>query len=86
MPFYVAAPLSTIDLTISSGEAIPIEQRPESEVTHIQGVPIAPAGVAVSNPAFDVTPHRYITAIITERGVATAPYTEMLQRLKEQTP
>ncbi|MBI4443319.1 MAG: S-methyl-5-thioribose-1-phosphate isomerase [Acidobacteria bacterium] len=83
VPFYVAAPLSTIDLSIASGEAIPIEQRPASEVLEIQGVAIAPQGVAVCNPAFDVTPHAYVSAIITERGVAIPPYTETLQRLKK---
>ena len=84
VPFYVAAPLSTVDLAIPSGEAIPIEQRAESEVTEIQGVRIAPAGIAVRNPAFDVTPHGYVAAIITERGIATAPYEESLRRLKEK--
>ncbi|MBI4458989.1 MAG: S-methyl-5-thioribose-1-phosphate isomerase [Acidobacteria bacterium] len=84
VPFYVAAPLSTIDLAIASGEAIPIEQRAESEVTEIQGVRIAPVGIAVRNPAFDVTPHAYVSAIITERGIATAPYLESLRRLKEK--
>ncbi|MBI4460011.1 MAG: S-methyl-5-thioribose-1-phosphate isomerase [Acidobacteria bacterium] len=83
VPFYVAAPLSTIDLAIPSGEEIPIEQRAESEVTEIQGVRIAPPGIAVRNPAFDVTPHRYVSAIITERGIATPPYKESLRRLKE---
>lgn len=84
VPFYVAAPLSTIDLAIPSGEAIPIEQRAESEVTEIQGVRIAPSGIAVRNPAFDVTPHAYVAAIITERGIATAPYEESLRWLKEK--
>ena len=83
VPFYVAAPLSTIDLSMASGEAIPIEQRPASEVLQIQGVAIAPEGVAVCNPAFDVTPHVYVSAIITERGVAIPPYTETLRRLKK---
>ncbi|OFW28497.1 MAG: S-methyl-5-thioribose-1-phosphate isomerase, partial [Acidobacteria bacterium RIFCSPLOWO2_12_FULL_60_22] len=83
VPFYVAAPLSTIDWSIPSGEAIPIEQRPGTEVTQIQGVPIAPAGIAVSNPAFDVTPNSYISAIITERGIATNPYPASLRRLKQ---
>ena len=83
VPFYVAAPLSTVDLAISSGHDIPIEQRSESEVTQIQGVAIAPAGVGVWNPAFDVTPNRYISAIITERGIATPPYLESLHRLKQ---
>ncbi len=81
VPFYVAAPLSTLDLSIASGEAIPIEQRPAEEVTHCFGVRVAPEGVAVENPAFDVTPHRYVTAIITERGVARPPYAESLRRL-----
>jgi methylthioribose-1-phosphate isomerase len=81
IPFYVAAPISTLDLSLSSGEHIPIEQRPSREVTHIQQSPIAPEGVQVANPAFDVTPNRYVTAIITERGVAKAPYRETLQAL-----
>ena len=81
VPFYVAAPLSTLDLTLTSGDEIPIEQRSPDEVTHVFGVQVAPEGVAVENPAFDVTPHRYVTAIITERGVARPPYTESLPRL-----
>lgn len=84
VPFYVAAPLSTVDWKIPSGEAIPIEQRPETEVTQIQGIPIAPPGIAVSNPAFDVTPHTYISAIITERGIAQPPYTDSLRKLVEE--
>jgi len=84
VPFYVAAPCSTVDLSIASGDAIPIEHRADSEITEIQGVPIAPEGIHVINPAFDVTPHRYIAAIITERGVARPPYTATLRRLKEQ--
>ncbi len=82
VPLYVAAPISTLDLSIPSGEAIPIEERPAEEVTHIQGVRIAPE-VAVANPAFDVTPARLVTAIITERGVARSPYTESLRRLAD---
>lgn len=82
VPFYVAAPTSTLDLSMASGEQIPIEERAAQEVTHIQGVRIAP-DVTVANPAFDVTPARLITAIITERGVARAPYTEALRRLME---
>ena len=82
VPFYVAAPVSTFDLTISSGEQIPIEERSAEEVTHIRGVRIAP-DVAVANPSFDVTPARLITAIICERGVARAPYGESLRRLAE---
>lgn len=81
VPFYVAAPISTLDLTLESGTQIPIEQRAASEVTHVFGVPVAPDGIAVENPAFDVTPNRYVTAIITERGVARAPYTESLRGL-----
>jgi methylthioribose-1-phosphate isomerase len=81
VPFYVAAPVSTFDLTLASGEAIPIEQRPASEVTHVFGVPIAPENIAVENPAFDVTPARYVTAIICERGVARPPYKESLRNM-----
>ena len=82
VPFYVAAPVSTFDLIILSGEQIPIEERPADEVTHLRGVRIAP-DVAAANPAFDVTPARLISAIICERGVARAPYTESLRRLAE---
>jgi methylthioribose-1-phosphate isomerase len=81
VPFYVAAPVSTLDLSLPSGDRIPIEQRPAAEVTHVFGVAVAPDGVRVENPAFDVTPHRYVTAIVTERGVARPPYTESLRRL-----
>jgi methylthioribose-1-phosphate isomerase len=81
IPFYVAAPSSTLDLSLAGGDQIPIEQRAASEVTHLAGVAIAPDGIAVENPAFDVTPNRYVTAIITERGVAYPPYTESLKRL-----
>jgi len=80
VPFYVAAPISTLDLSIPGGEQIPIEERSAQEVTHIQGVRIAP-DVAVANPAFDVTPARLIAAIITELGIARAPYTESLRAL-----
>jgi methylthioribose-1-phosphate isomerase len=80
VPFYIAAPISTFDLTLPDGEHIPIEERTAEEVTHIQGVRIAP-DVHAAHPAFDVTPHRYIRAIFTERGVATAPYTESLKKL-----
>ena len=81
VPFYVAAPVSTLDLTLASGDTIPIEQRSAAEVTHVFGQPVAPEGTAVQNPAFDVTPARYVTAIITERGVARAPYEESLRNL-----
>ncbi len=79
IPFYVAAPTSSIDYSIASGEHIIIEERPPEEVTHIQGVRIAPEGVEAANPAFDVTPHRYISAIITEKGVMREPYIERLK-------
>jgi methylthioribose-1-phosphate isomerase len=81
VPFYVAAPISTLDLTLASGDAIPIEQRAAREVTHVHGVPVAPEHTPVANPAFDVTPNRYVTAIITERGVAGVPYQESLAKL-----
>jgi methylthioribose-1-phosphate isomerase len=81
VPFYVAAPVSTLDLSLKSGDEIPIEERAASEVTHVQGVPVAPDNIGVANPAFDVTPNRYVTAIITERGVARAPYVESLKAL-----
>jgi methylthioribose-1-phosphate isomerase len=81
VPFFVAAPVSTLDLKLASGDQIPIEQRPAAEVTHVFGHPVAPAGTAVENPAFDVTPARYVTAIITERGVARPPYEHSLAAL-----
>ena len=82
VPFYVAAPVSTLDLSLDSGDQIPIEERPAREVTHIAGIPVAPEGAAAANPAFDVTPHRYVSAIITERGVAHPPFTESLRRIQ----
>jgi len=84
IPFYVAAPFSTIDLETPDGSRIPIEQRNAAEVTHIAGKPIAPEGVGVENPAFDVTPAKYVTAIVTERGIARDPYKESLRTLAEQ--
>jgi methylthioribose-1-phosphate isomerase len=81
IPFYVAAPTTTIDLSLPSGYQIPIEERSPEEVTHIQGVPVAPAGVRAANPAFDITPGSYITAIITEKGIIRAPYTEGLKKI-----
>ena len=78
IPFYVAAPFSTVDQETPDGSQIPIEQRPSREVTHLADTQIAPDGVTVENPAFDVTPHSYVTAIITERGVAREPYAESL--------
>jgi methylthioribose-1-phosphate isomerase len=81
IPFYVAAPISTIDLETPDGSKIPIEQRSPSEVTQIAGKAITPEGVAVENPAFDVTPAKYVTAIVTERGIARAPYEQSLAKL-----
>ena len=74
IPFYVAAPTSTIDISLASGDKIPIEERDPREVTHIQEIPIAPREVKAANPAFDVTPHYYISAIITEEGIIEEPY------------
>jgi methylthioribose-1-phosphate isomerase len=81
IPFYVAAPLSTIDLNTPDGSRIPIEERSDREVTHLGGSRLTPEGAHVRNPAFDVTPAKYVTAIITERGVARAPYEESLAQL-----
>ena len=81
IPFYVAAPITTLDLTLKSGDEIPIEERDSKEVTHVGGKQLAPDGIDVHNPAFDVTPNELITAIITDKGVARAPYTESLQAL-----
>jgi methylthioribose-1-phosphate isomerase len=81
IPFYVAAPISTVDLSTADGSKIPIEQRASTEVTHLAGKQIAPDAVRVENPAFDVTPNKYVTAIITERGIARAPYQHSLAEL-----
>jgi methylthioribose-1-phosphate isomerase len=81
IPFYVAAPVSTLDLSLGDGSKIPIEERPASEVTHIKGVAIAPQGIAVRNPSFDVTPARYISAIITENGIVKGDYLSGLRRI-----
>lgn len=83
IPFYVAAPISTIDLKIKNGDKIPIEERNRREVTHIKDISIAPTGIKIKNPAFDVTPNRLITAIITERGIARNPFEKSLKRLTE---
>ncbi|HET9695689.1 MAG TPA: S-methyl-5-thioribose-1-phosphate isomerase [Terriglobales bacterium] len=82
IPFYVAAPWSTVDMETPDGTKIPIEQRSAREVTHIAGKQMTPNGVKIENPAFDVTPNQYVTAIITERGVAKAPYGESLKKLQ----
>jgi methylthioribose-1-phosphate isomerase len=81
LPFYVVAPTSTIDLSIETGKDIPIEERPEEEVTSILGLRVAPPEVRASNPSFDVTPSRYITAIVTENGMARAPFASKLEEL-----
>ena len=84
IPFYVAAPLSTIDLRTPDGDHIPIEERNAREVTHVGSSQVAPAGAKIWNPAFDVTPHRFIAGIITEKGIFRAPYTESLKSAFEQ--
>jgi methylthioribose-1-phosphate isomerase len=80
IPFYVAAPLSTVDMNCPTGEQIPIEERNIREITHVQDIQLAPDGIDVSNYAFDVTPNELVSAIITEKGVARAPYTESLKK------
>ncbi len=79
IPFYVAAPTSTVDLTRASGDTIEIEERAGAEVTHFQGIPTAPVGIEALNPAFDVTPHRYISAIVTENAIARPPFVASLK-------
>ena len=86
VPFYVAAPVSTIDLDTADGRHIPIEERDPREVTHVKGVRLAPEGASVYNPAFDVTPHRLIAGIITERGIARAPFSESLAAIVGRVP
>jgi methylthioribose-1-phosphate isomerase len=81
IPFYVAAPISTIDLATADGSGIPIEERNAKEVTHVGPARMTPADAKVRNPAFDVTPHKYVTGIITERGIARPPYSESLATL-----
>jgi methylthioribose-1-phosphate isomerase len=81
LPFYVAAPTSTIDLSLASGEEIPIEERAPQEVTHLGDKAVAPEGVVAANPAFDVTPHQYVSAIITEKGIVREPYEARLRKL-----
>jgi len=84
IPFYVAAPISTVDLATPDGSGIPIENRNVKEVSHIAGKQMVPDGVEIENPAFDVTPAKYVTAIITERGIARAPYEDSLRKLAEE--
>ena len=81
IPFYVAAPVSTVDLATADGSGIPIEERPSREVTHVGAAQLTPVGAQIRNPAFDVTPAKYVTAIVTERGIARAPYTTSLAAL-----
>jgi methylthioribose-1-phosphate isomerase len=83
IPFYVAAPISTVDLACPDGSKIPIEQRNVREITHIAGKQMTPDGASIENPAFDVTPAKYVAAIVTERGIARAPYEESLGKLCE---
>src|SRR5918996_1416145 len=85
IPFYVAAPISTIDLAMPDGSGIPIEERSAKEVTHLGAAKLTPEAAKVRNPAFDVTPNKYVTAIITERGIARAPYAESLRDLVEKS-
>jgi len=84
VPFYVAAPLSTVDFGTKTGKEIPIEKRNAEEITHMWGKRIVPRGVSVWNPAFDVTPDAYVSAIITDRGVAERPYQRNLKKLNSQ--
>jgi methylthioribose-1-phosphate isomerase len=84
IPFYVAAPWSTIDLATAEGSAIPIEQRNPREVTHSNGKQMTPDGAGIENPAFDVTPAKYNAAIITERGILRAPYPEAIRAMSAQ--
>ncbi len=84
LPFYIAAPMSTIDLSIASGEEIVIEEREPEEVTCFQGIRTTPEGIRAANPAFDVTPHQYITAIITEKGVISGNYVKGLREIARE--
>ena len=84
IPFYVAAPVSTLDLSLASGKEIPIEERSSEEVTNINKKRIAPEGIEAAHPAFDITPNHLVTAIITENGIARAPFTESLKTLANQ--
>ncbi len=83
IPFYAVMPTSTMDMSLASGDEIPIEERDAREVTHIDDTPIAPEGVRVANPAFDVTPHKYITALVTEKGIVRPPFKENLLRVMD---
>jgi methylthioribose-1-phosphate isomerase len=84
IPFYIAAPVSSIDFTIKSGSQISIEERDEQEILQIRGIQIAPTGVHAANPAFDITPGRYINAIITDRGIVKPPYQRSILKLHKE--
>ncbi|MCY7345471.1 MAG: S-methyl-5-thioribose-1-phosphate isomerase [Pyrinomonadaceae bacterium] len=84
IPFYVAAPLSTVDMNCPTGDEIPIEERDIREVTHVKDIQLAPEGISVNNYAFDVTPNEFVTAIITEKGVARAPFSESLRKMFDE--
>jgi methylthioribose-1-phosphate isomerase len=84
IPFYVAAPLSTVDMNCPTGEEIPIEERDIREITHVKDIQLAPEGIEVNNYAFDVTPNELVDAIITEKGVARKPYAESLRKMFEE--
>jgi methylthioribose-1-phosphate isomerase len=84
IPFYVAAPVSTLDLSLASGDEIPIEERSAEEVVYINNKRIAPEGIEVGHPAFDITPNSLITAIITEEGIARPPFTESLKAMAQK--
>ena len=81
VPFYVAAPLSTIDRRIKSGEEIPVEERGATEISHFRKIRVGPPGVKAFNPAFDVTPAKYVAGIITEKGIMKAPYAKSIRKL-----
>jgi methylthioribose-1-phosphate isomerase len=83
IPLYVAAPISTVDLQTPDGDHIPIEERPVREVTHVGPTRLTPEGAKIRNPAFDITPHAYLTAIFTERGACMPPFAESLRRVAE---
>ena len=80
IPFYVAAPISTVDMSVTNGDQIEIEERSSSEVTEFRGIPVAPEGVEALNPGFDVTPAKYITAIVTEAGISRPPFKDSLDQ------
>jgi methylthioribose-1-phosphate isomerase len=86
IPFYVAAPLSTIDTSITSGDRIPVEERGSREISHFRNQRIGPEGVRIQNPAFDITPNRYVKAIVTEKGIIKAPYRREIKKIFRESP